>query len=304
MLIPQDMRRAYRQHTLCTLPAGLLMAMLATNAAQANEAPDNDELARPQVAPCSERYPLVASPRPGDGRGNSVKQAIRQGFDTNRDWGTERNVELLTQDLTDLGEPGLRVHYPQGTSSPGDTEEGGAGFYVEEPALSASDRGCLQYRVRFEPGFDFVKGGKLPGLYGGEGPSGGEPADGENGFSMRFMWREEGKGELYEYVANLGQKDDYGTSVGRGLWHFPTGQWVTIEQEVILNTPGQENGVARVWIDGEPVLEQQGIVYRTSEALTIDGLMFSSFFGGHGEEWRTPRDQSIDFAGFRLFAPR
>ncbi|GGX95211.1 hypothetical protein GCM10007160_23450 [Litchfieldella qijiaojingensis] len=261
---------------------------------------DNDSLTVPQEAPCSQRYPLVANPAPAMGS-ETPKDAVRQGFGTKRDWGTEENVEILSPSATGLNEPGLRVHYPEGTSSPGDTEKGGAGFYAEEAALMSSDRGCLQYRVRFESGFDFVKGGKLPGLYGGEAPSGGTNANGENGFSMRFMWREDGQGELYEYVVN--QDDKYGSSVGRGLWHFPPGRWVTVEQEVILNTPGQEDGVARVWIDGQPILEQNGIVYRTTDDVRIDGLMFSTFFGGDGSEWRTPRDQSVDFAAFRFYAP-
>ena len=114
------------------------------------------------------------------------------------------------------------------------------------------------------------------------------------------MWREDGQGELYEYVI---KEADYGKSVGRGLWTFPTGKWVTIENEIILNDPDQKNGIARVWIDGHPVLEQQDIVYRTDDDIYVDGLMFSTFFGGHGEEWRTPRDQFADFADFRFFRP-
>lgn len=282
--------------------ASVLLATATGLSAQALGQQD-DALGIPQVAACSERYPLLASPHPAMA-GGTAKEAIRQGFGTDSDWGTEQNVEILSPEATGLGEPGLRVHYPAGTSSPGDTEEGGAGFYTEDASFTASDRGCLQYRVRFEPGFDFVKGGKLPGLYGGEAPSGGTAADGENGFSMRFMWREDGQGELYEYVVNHDDDEDYGVSVGRGLWRFPVGRWVTIEQEVILNDPGQNNGVARVWIDGAPVLEQNGIVYRTTDSLTIDGLMFSTFFGGDGEEWRTPRDQTIDFAAFRFYAPQ
>lgn len=279
-------------------------ALLAATTVTAMTAPlalaedvENGDLGIPQVTPCSKRYPLIASPVPALGS-ETPQDAVRQGFGTQSDWGTEDNVEILSSDATGLGEPGMRVLYPEGTSSPSDAEEGGAGFYSKAPP---SDRACLQYKVRFEPGFDFVKGGKLPGLYGGEAPSGGTEADGENGFSIRFMWREGGQGELYEYVVNT--DEDYGASIGRGLWHFPTGQWVTIEQEIILNTPDQEDGVARVWIDGRPILEQQGIVYRTTENVTIDGLMFSTFFGGDGEDWRTPRDQTIDFAAFRFYAP-
>lgn len=271
-----------------------LMAGLSFNV-QADD--DQPQLNVPAVAPCSARMPLVAAPSPLPTSADA-HQAIRAGFSTDRTWGTEENVDLLNDGTATA----LRVTYPEDTSSPGDTEVGGAGFYSAPPALQGRDHACLSYRVRFESGFDFVKGGKLPGLYGGEAPSGGDEVTGENGFSMRYMWREHGAGELYEYVVNK-DDDDYGESVGRGQWYFPSGQWVQLEQEVILNDPGQSNGVVRVWVDGQPVLEQQGLVYRTSDSVHIDGLMFSTFFGGHGEEWRTPRDQHADFADFRIHAP-
>lgn len=282
----------------CVALTGLLAAWPGM-ALAADDIDDNPNLSIPQMAPCSARYELVADPappiNPEDG-----KDAVRGGYGTYDDWGTRENIEVLSPQQAGLNETALRIHYPAGTSSPSDNGKGGAGFFATIDGLSKSERSCLQYKVRFEPGFDFVKGGKLPGLYGGIAPSGGEEVTGDEGFSIRFMWREDGQGELYEYVI----KDaDYGKSVGRGAWTFPTGQWVTIEQEVILNDPGQKNGIARVWVDGAPVLEQQNIVYRTNDRVYADGLMFSTFFGGHGEEWRTPRDQVADFADFRFYRP-
>lgn len=268
------------------------------DAARANNSNDT-KLDVPRVAPCSVRYRLVADPAPPLGAVNG-EQAVRQGYGSHKDWGT-KNIEVLSPQQTGLGETGLRVLYPEGTSAPSDNGKGGAGFYATIDALAGAERACLQYKVRFEPGFNFVKGGKLPGLYGGDAPSGGDEVTGD-GFSMRFMWRENGQGELYEYVVN--KDSDYGKSVGRGLWTFPTGRWVTIEQEIILNDPQKKNGIARVWIDGEPILEQRGIVYRTQGDVYVDGLMFSTFFGGHGEKWRTPRDQTADFADFRFYEYR
>lgn len=260
-----------------------------------------EQIAPPHLAPCSERYPQVASLQLNDWI-QSGKQAIRNDFASTRDWGTEENLLLLNPLISELPEPALRVLYPKDSSSPSDADEegiprGGLGFYTFEKALEGSDRACLRYRVRFEEGFDFVKGGKLPGLYGGEAPSGGEKATGENGFSLRLMWREQGQGELYPYLVDL-----EGKSIGRGAWHFPTSRWVDIEQEVMLNTPDERNGVARIWIDGWPILELRDLVYRTTDEVGIDGLMFSTFFGGTGETWRTPHDQHADFAAFQLFA--
>ncbi|GHA95711.1 polysaccharide lyase [Modicisalibacter luteus] len=290
-----------RRATLNVLAASLLAASpLALQADEEKDKKDEIQLTEPQVAACSTRYELVADPAPPP-YAKDGKEAVRIGYGTNDDWGTKKNVEVLSPQEAGLGETALRVHYPAGTSAPSDQGEGGAGFYATINQLSRAERACLQYKVRFEPGFDFVKGGKLPGLYGGNAPSGGDEVTGEKGFSMRFMWREEGKGELYEYVV---KDEEYGQSVGRGRWTFPTGEWVTIEQELILNDPGRNNGIARVWIDGKPILEQRNITYRLDDDIYVDGLMFSTFFGGHGKEWRTPKDQIADFADFRFYRQR
>ncbi|GJJ72898.1 hypothetical protein EMPS_05256 [Entomortierella parvispora] len=65
----------------------------------------------------------------------------------------------------------------------------------------------LEYQMLFQPGFKWVKGGKLPGILvgteegcgGNAGCSGGGTA--ENCFSTRMMWRANGEGELYLYAA-------------------------------------------------------------------------------------------------------
>ncbi|MCE8020592.1 hypothetical protein HOP51_10815 [Halomonas sp. MCCC 1A11036] len=276
------------------LLSGLML--LPVSAAHADEA-ENALVGIPQEEACSQRYVQAETPRPQHAANGHA--AIRQNFHTSRHWGTEENVERLDAAQTGIGEPGLRVHYPAGTSSPGDEPRGGAGFYSDPPSLRGAERACLSYMVRFPADFDFVRGGKLPGLYGGEAPSGGEDVDGKNGFSMRLMWREEGEGELYPYVVGF-----EGDSVGRGFWHFPVGRWVTVEQEIVLNDPDLDDGIARLWVDGRPVLEQQNVVFRTTPEITIDGLMFSTFFGGTGEGWRTPRDQYVDFAAFRFYTPQ
>ena len=56
----------------------------------------------------------------------------------------------------------------------------------------------LSYEVAFEANFDWVKGGKLPGLRGGlatSGCSGGSKSNGGSCFSSRVMWRQNGAGE-------------------------------------------------------------------------------------------------------------
>ena len=78
----------------------------------------------------------------------------------------------------------LMVSYPAGSTGP---REGGAQWLVELD--TETEEAYLTYRVKFRDGFDFVRGGKLPGLAGGSAPSGNAPADGIRGWTGRMMWR-------------------------------------------------------------------------------------------------------------------
>lgn len=73
----------------------------------------------------------------------------------------------------------LKVIYPRGSYSPSHAPRGGTDFYaaptfsrtseIEEKftSLRNANNVTLSYSVFFPATFDFVKGGKLPGLYGG-----------------------------------------------------------------------------------------------------------------------------------------
>jgi len=61
----------------------------------------------------------------------------------------------------------------------------------------------LSYDLYFEPGFDFAKGGKLPGLAAKSFDSGcteeGSPKRNGKNWSVRVMWRNNGRLQLYSY---------------------------------------------------------------------------------------------------------
>lgn len=96
------------------------------------------------------------------------------------------------------GAPVLQVQYPAGSFQ--DNDAGGAQFYAMWNSTSGTPFQSMMvtYEVAFDTDFDWVKGGKLPGLRGGPDPnncSGGNQANGTNCFSSRVMWRTEGNGE-------------------------------------------------------------------------------------------------------------
>lgn len=205
------------------------------------------------------------------------------------------------------GKNSVRVLYPANSASQtamkeAGTADGGAqGYYSLKSG--AVDEATLSYSLFLPAGFNFVKGGKLPGLYGGTQTSGGNQGDG--GFSTRFMWRKGGGGELYLYAAQPPSGPDViqtgkGFSIGRDTFTFPTGAWSALQQHVKLNTPGKPDGVLQVSINGKVVINRSDIMYRTDPSLHIEGLFFSTFFGGDDATWASPTAQESYFADFKL----
>jgi hypothetical protein len=214
-------------------------------------------------------------------------------------WGLER-LQPVPDPALD-GASALRVTYPAGSASPRSHRSDGSplgGAQVYLPFRSGSREAAqLSYAVRFAAGFDFVRGGKLPGLYGGTMTSGGRIPDGTNGWSARLMWRAAGAGEVYAYLPS---SQTHGTSLGRGSWHWQPGRWHAVSERVRLNSPGHADGLISLAVDGEEVLNLDDVLFRTDERLAIDGVFFSSFFGGSDRSWASPRDQHVDFAAFRV----
>lgn len=93
--------------------------------------------------------------------------------------------------------PVLQITYPEGSYSGG---TGGAQWYSQWKSNDGStfNSMLLSYELAFDSDFDWVKGGKLPGLRGGPdafGCSGGTQPTGDDCFSTRLMWRSGAVGE-------------------------------------------------------------------------------------------------------------
>ena len=190
----------------------------------------------------------------------------------------------------------LRVEFPAGGVGPG---EGGAQFRTDLRGRSA-DELFLSYRVRFGAGFDWSLGGKLPGLAGGTANTGGNRPNGRDGWSARMMWRQ--NGAATQYVYHPAQPGQFGDTT---FWDagFATNQWIEVEHQVRLNTPGRSDGFIRGWMNGRLVLDLQGMRFRDTANIEIDSLLFSTFFGGSTPEWAPDRDVHVDFDDFVVSAP-
>ncbi|KAJ3293384.1 hypothetical protein HK104_004513 [Borealophlyctis nickersoniae] len=223
-----------------------------------------------------------------------------------------QDLRKVVPDPAGTGLQVLQIMYPAGSYNPSGSPRGGSGFYAAPIDLSKAKSVAFEFQMYFPAGFDFVKGGKLPGLYGGRtGCSGGDPAT--DCFSTRFMFRSAGVAEIYLYVEDALQVDafckvppvsvcnpQYGNSIGRGAWSWQTGKWQKVMQRITLNTPGKPDGRVQVFFNGQSVLDFSQVVWRATPNIGFVGIEFETFFGGADSSWATPKDQYIYFKGLSI----
>jgi len=171
----------------------------------------------------------------------------------------------------------------------------------------------LTYEVAFDSTFDWVKGGKLPGLRGGPDANtcdGGSASDGTC-FSTRIMWRKSGDGEAYAYIlapnnlcSNRGVlcNEDFGISLDRGAFRLQDGQWNRISLLVQLNgDPQIANGQIQVFYNDVQAITQQNLQFRRTSDLDIGGMFFSTFYGGSDASWAPSSTTHAYFRNVQLW---
>jgi len=193
------------------------------------------------------------------------------------------------------GNKAIAVLYPEGEYG---TSQTGAQWKVMLDGSYEHIR--LSYRLQFVTPFEFVRGGKLPGMIGGEGNTGGGIPDGTDGWSARMMWRVDGA--IVQYVYHPDQPESYGedlpwTGGGNSLL-FQPGQWHEVVHEIQMNTPGLNDGSITCWFDGELALDAANMRFRDVNDFAIDGMYFSTFFGGSNSSWATTADETVLFDDF------
>jgi hypothetical protein len=192
----------------------------------------------------------------------------------------------------------------------------GAAFRANPHMMLPADAATLSYSVYFPPDFDFVKGGKLPGVNIGCNPmdcsTGGGWSD--TGGSFRIMFREHGAAIGYMYMPLPGagpgafeaQNAEYKavgkvkSTAGIDLWHgknggdlqLKPGSWNTVSISVRLNTPGHSNGAVAVTVNGR-TRSLDGILWRLNDNSKINAVNFVTFFGGGSDDWSSPVDTFV-----------
>lgn len=187
----------------------------------------------------------------------------------------------------------LEIFYPQGSYGSKQT-----GTQVEIN-LVASDEYYMEYNFRFDENFSWGsehRGGKLPGITGGDRCNPNFHCTGENGFSARFMWRYDGYGELYLYHTQ--KPGSYGETIpfiypsGERV-QFERGREYNIKEYVKLNSsPEVSDGQVIVWIDDQIVVNKDNLHFISNEQ-QIDTFFFSTFHGGSNASWAPENDSYL-----------
>ncbi len=221
----------------------------------------------------------------------------------------QSRVSVVTGGDTAGSGHALRVLYP--ARSLGPTGTGGAlpsGAQWASIFGGNADTLYARYRVFFPKGFDWVKGGKLPGLCGSQCNTGGKVPTGTDGWSARLMWRE--NASLVQYVYSAGQTGAWGTDLvwkqnGKPLV-VETGRWHEVQVKISLNTPGSNGGQGKTdgrvtgWYDGVLALDTTGFRFRDLESMHITEFYFSTFFGGGTPDFESAQDNRIFFDDFAV----
>jgi hypothetical protein len=213
-----------------------------------------------------------------------------------RDYGVLENTRVVRAD--GQKDAVLEVSLPKGSLSPRQTassNKGGVAFQWRPTRMEQASAACLSYSVFLPTDFDFKRGGTLPGLYG---VADGGRTDDKVAFATRYMWRDGGKVEMLATLPNPNGGDSRTVSMEQDAFRLPRGQWVKLDQEVLLNAAGRKDGAMRIWVDGNLVIDRKGMNLRDTDSVAFAGVQADVHYGGTDVSFQAPKDTRIQLTPF------
>ena len=172
----------------------------------------------------------------------------------------------------------------------------GAGFAYKfaEQTGAEPEEIYFRYYVRIDDNWSPTFGGKFPGISGTYGVAGwgGRPSNGSNGWSARGGFHPtipDNDNPLADtvpvghYVYHADQGTQWGDNV---LWQdgylgfLEKNRWYSIEQHLVLNTPGVNDGILETWVDGRLAYRQSNWRWRDTSDLKIEQIWMNVYHGG------------------------
>lgn len=232
----------------------------------------NSAIRTETIPQCSARY--------GDGQqfslvkpdGSPMGPIEMQARLPTREWGLLSNARVVTDNTSAYLQVALGPHAMEAAVEPSEDPENdakdGVGFVWQPQNIQAARSACLSYRVYLPKDFLFTQKGTLPGLYGLNEISDLDRTVLESGFVSRLGWEKGG-------ATGVTIK----SPLTAGMWiparttSWPVNKWVSVEQEVVLNTPDKADGVLRLWLDGQLKVEHKGLNLGAKAGSSLSGVV-------------------------------
>ncbi len=240
-----------------------------------------------RASPCSERYPNALRMSLERG-GRPMQVGELQAVVNQTDWSLLENTRIVGLKAGPARQAmEFKTAFPRAENADPELKPG-VGFHWTPRAIPKTSAACLAYSVFLPEDFEFGLGGRLPGLMGmADGAESKEPL-----FSTRYTWGESGTLGFHPQLPDI--PDGRSLESERMTTRLERGGWVALEQEVVLNAPGEANGIMRIWANNELVFERTDVVIRKNEAVVISGVLSEvtarpARTGGKlGKVWVTP----------------
>jgi hypothetical protein len=248
----------------------------------------------PDAEVCSKRYNVVSAMAFERG-GALISGVDLQASAAGQDLGVIQNVSVRRA-AEGPSKTVMGIRIPAGDS---DTPKG-VSFPWSPRVLQGKTAGCLSYHAFIPQDFALgTYGGSLPGLVGTLAASDDKPG---NAVRVWPMWTHNGGAALVARAATGGD-DASSTPYSREGVEFPRGRWVSIEQEVVLNTPNEQNGLIRLWLDGQLVVEKTDLKLRSDANVRLAGVAANVHYG-YTLEARVPPQAKAPTIWFSPFEVR
>jgi hypothetical protein len=239
----------------------------------------------------------------------------------NPPWVNRLDELKIVEDPTDEVNPtkAMFIDFPANSLGPAE-----GGTHWQSPLPQGYEEMYVSYDIMFMRGFQFQRGGKIPGVKGGSVSGETNKPNGYDGFIAYLMFKAD-RPVFYIYYpdANIPQygvtwewgqtysTEEFSPSqikfeYASGAVHFETGVWHNLTFRVVLNTVnpsggGNFDGILEAWFDGKLVMEISHILFRHTKDLKIDKLVMHGFFGGGDDSWRNPIYEWIKYDNVMLY---
>lgn len=216
---------------------------------------------------------------------------------------------------------GITIKFPAG----GYASSNGVNIKGSPTPFPSTDM-TIRYKVFVPEDFDWVKGGKLPGLIWAGGAGG---RSWKKGGSARVMWRRGGTIVGYLYLSTtVGSYDgtpnnplmrrqhpDFNKIVhhtngaGLDIWRhekktlsLKRGEWNTIKMRVKMNSKDTADGVLSLRVNKDKKRFKGIMFVDDPQKIPLEGIQLSSWFGGGSKDYAPKKDQELVFKRFTLLS--